>query len=152
MKDYWINVLISTTQFTQTVKQTALICLLDIDSSQLLLKPLYVALDERVADPAQACLFACLHELQITVNCVYMIAESADIPVIPMAPCSCSRPISSWTSCGSGLIFCSRRIGPRLFCCTQRSRSLTETMGLDLNHKRSPALWHSFSLQGRAAH
>lgn len=72
-------------------------------------------------------------ELQITVNCVYTIAESAGIPVIPMARVlSCSPALSACTStaCGSGLIFCSRRIVPRLFCCTERSRSLTETIAL----------------------
>lgn len=92
----------------------------------------FVALDEKVAGPALACLFCMFAWIADNSDCCLHKRREPQTFLWSPRPCRAAGCLSqSSTSRGIGLIFCSRRIRPWLFCCcTQRSRSLTETMGL----------------------
>lgn len=81
----------------------------------------------RRANAVPVWLFACL---QIVVNCVYMTAESAGIPVIPTARVPSSSPAISCLASGSGPTWCSPSAAPQCFCWAELSQLLTETIAL----------------------
>lgn len=64
------------------------------------------------------------------------------------ASLSLSLPLQSPQPYVSGLILCSRCIGPRLFCVLRTEPVAYRDNKRDLNEKRSPPLWHSFSPRG----
>lgn len=114
--------------FHWTVQQTVLICLLDISLQSA---PVLWPSTRRWPVQRLACLF-CMFAW-IADNSGWCLHDRRELQTFLWSPRPCGAavcPSQSSASRGSGLIFCSRRIGPRLFCCTQRSRSLTETMGL----------------------
>lgn len=106
------------------------------------------------------CLFVCVFTLEalqirLWIMFTWWKWEQTSLlpPFIPLlsglqASLSLSLPLQCPQPYVSGLIFYSRCIVPRLFCVLRAEPVAYRDNKRDLNEKRSPALWHSFSPRG----